>query len=58
MSISCQTYSKGLVKYQKRKPAATSSLDILSDEQHGLFYMHHPTNRIAHTQEITQMGLP
>ena len=39
-----------MVKYHsdsERKPAA-ATWAILSDYQQGFFYMHHPTDRIAH----------
>ena len=29
--------------------AATITWAILSDQQQGVFYMHHPTEKIAHT---------
>ena len=32
----------------ERKPAATTWA-TLSEQQQGLFYMHYPTDRIAHT---------
>ena len=32
----------------ERKPAATTWA-MFSDQQQGFFYMHHPTDRIAHT---------
>ena len=33
----------------ERKPAA-ATLATLSDQQQGLFYMHHPTDRMTHTR--------
>ena len=35
-------------QYRERK-AAASTWATLSDYQQGFFYMHHPTDRIAHT---------
>ena len=32
----------------RRKPAATTWATLF-DSQQGIFYMHHPTDRIAHT---------
>ena len=36
---------KGPFRQQERKPAATTT----SDQQQGIFYTHHPTDRISHT---------
>ena len=33
---------------RERKPAATTRA-TLSEEQQGIFYMHHPTDRMVHT---------
>ena len=33
----------------ERKPPSATIWTTLSDWQQGLFYMHHPTDRIAHT---------
>ena len=45
----CQIYGKGPSRQQKRKLAATTTYSTLSDYQQGVFYMHHPTDKIAHT---------
>ena len=39
-------YGKGPFKYRKGKPVYAPTWTTLS-EQLGLFYMHHPTDRIA-----------
>ena len=40
------TYVKGPLRQRERKPASTTMLATLSDEQKGIFYIHHPTDRI------------
>ena len=44
-----QTYGKGPLTQQERKPAATITWATLSDKQQGLFYMDYPTDMIVHT---------
>ena len=43
-----QTYGKGPFRQRERKPTSVTWA-ILSDQQQVFFYMHHPTDRIAHT---------
>ena len=43
-----RTYGKGPFRKRERKPAA-ATWATLSDKQQGVFYMHHPIDRIAHT---------
>ena len=49
MGIWHHTYGKGPFRYQERKPAAITTWVTLSNQQQGIFYIHHPTGRIAHT---------
>ena len=42
------TYGKGPLRYRERTPAA-ATWATLSNYQQGFFYMHHPTDRIAHS---------
>ena len=49
-----RAYGKGPLRKRERKPAA-ATLAILSDWQQRFLYMHHPTDRIAHT---TAFGTP
>ena len=37
-----------MMREQERKTAATTTFATLSDLQQGFFYMHHPTDKIAH----------
>ena len=48
-TILCQIYGKGPSRQQKRKFAATTTYSTLSDYQQGVYYMHHPTDKITHT---------
>ena len=38
-----------------RKPATVTAWATLSDWQLGVFYMHHPTDRIAHTMATSTL---
>ena len=50
-----QTYGVRPLRERERKPA-TATYATLSDEKQGLFYIHHPTERIIHTTAfVTQV---
>ena len=48
MVIWRETYGKVPFRSLERKPAV-ATWATLSDQQQGIFYMHHPTDRITHT---------
>ena len=50
--IWCQTYDKGPLRLQERKPAAATWI-TLSDQQQGFVYMHHPTDMHHPRQDNT-----
>ena len=44
-------YGKGPLRQRERKPSA-ATWATLSDSKQLFFYMHHPTDRIAHTTDF------
>ena len=55
MVIWCQTYGKGLFRWQEKKPTGAITWAIIFDEQQGIFFMGTIPNRIVHT---TAFGTP